>query len=517
MIKIVTSAEMRKIDRMTIEEVGIPGAVLMERAGLGCFEVLKKYLCHLKDPLVYIFCGKGNNGGDGFVIARYLWDMGIRIKILIVGKEKDIKNDAKINFDILKMLKLPYQFIDSLPELKKITKVPPDVVIDALLGTGITGPVYGFMQEVIKYINRLNVFTFAVDIPSGLNVDIPIVEGEAVRANVTATMALPKRCHIFYPAKSQVGDLHLVDIGIPHSVGNSNTVKIQLIEKRDIHLPERAIDAHKYECGKVAVLAGSTGYTGAAALTAQGALHIGAGLVILGIPGILNSVLETKLTEVITKPYFLGRSGHLTSADDPDIIDLLDWCDVLAIGPGLGRMEETQRSVIDILTGVKKPTVIDADALFALAQEPLLLKTSHPNWILTPHHGEFLRFLAGISKSDFRRDIISLAQKFAEKNELVLLLKGAPSLVASPDGQVYVNSTGNSGLASGGTGDVLTGFVAGLVGQGLDLVESSITANYLHGACADIIKKDKTEYALTAGDLIVKIGDILKEITEYDN
>jgi hydroxyethylthiazole kinase-like uncharacterized protein yjeF len=370
------------------------------------------------------------------------------------------------------------------------------------------------MQEVIKYINSLKAFTFAVDVPSVLNADIPVVEGETVRANVTATMALPKRCHIFCPARSYVGDLHIIDIGIPNSIKNSSTVKIQLIEKKDIHLPERDIDTHKYQCGKVAVLAGSTGYTGAAALTAQGALHIGAGLVILGIPGILNQILEAKLTEVITKPYFLGRSGHLTSADDPDIIDLLDWCDVLAIGPGLGRIEETQRSVIDILTGFKKPTVIDADALFALAQQPSMLKKPHPNWILTPHHGEFLRFFNGISKSDFQRDIIGLAQDFAQKNELVLLLKGAPSMVVSPDGQVYVNSTGNSGLASGGTGDVLTGFVAGLVAQGLDLVESGITANYLHGACADIIKKDKTEYALTAGDLIVKIGDILMEIAE---
>ncbi len=511
MIKIVTSLEMREMDSYTIDKLGIPGMVLMEKAGEGTVEVIKECIANSIDPMVYIFCGKGNNGGDGFVVARHLWDSGVQVITFIIGKEEDLKGDAKINFNIMKRLGLEYHFISSAEGLKKYCNKSPDLIVDALLGTGITGAVHGFMKNVIQYINDLNCTVVSIDVPSGLNTDIPTVEGEAVMANITVTIALPKRCHIFYPAKKYVGDLHIADIGIPQKVKNNSNVKIQLIERSDVKLPERYPDTHKYNCGKVAVLAGSPGYTGAAALTAEAALRIGAGLVILGIPGILNQIMEIKLTEVITRPYHMGKSGHLTSIDEPEIKDLLDWCDVLAIGPGLGRLPETQNSIVQILSEFVKPTVIDADALFALAQFPNLLNSPHPHWILTPHHGEFLRLNKNINKSVFQKEFIKLAQEFAERHEVILLLKGAPSLVASPNGEIYVNSTGNSGLASGGTGDVLTGFIAGLIAQDLDILNAGITANYLHGLCADEIIQRETEYTLIAGDLIDHIGQVIKK------
>lgn len=510
MLKIVTSAQMREMDRKTIEELGIPGVVLMENAGTGVSQLVNS-MAQAQPHRVYVLCGKGNNGGDGYVIARHLWDSGYSVCIIVIGEEKEIKGDAKINFEVVKKLGIEYHFASSVRDLKKCTREEPDLIIDALLGTGITGAVHGFMKEAIEYINKFDCPVVSVDIPSGLNADLPVAEGEAVRADATVTMALPKRCHIFFPSRSFVGNLHIVDIGIPNSIKNSETVKMQLVEKSDVNLPVRASDTHKYQCGKVAVLAGSPGYTGAASLTCEAALRIGAGLIILGIPGILNPILENKLTEVITKPYHSGKSSYLVSSDDPEIQDLLDWCDVLAIGPGLGRSEETQQSIIEILEKFGKPAVIDADALFALANHPGSLTNPHPNWILTPHHGEFYRLLENIDKHDFKKNYISLAQEFASQRQLVMLLKGAPSLVAAPDGQIYVNSTGNPGLASGGTGDVLTGFVAGLMVQGLKPVDASIAANFLHGLCADELIERTTEYSLTAGDLVDNIGKILKK------
>jgi NAD(P)H-hydrate epimerase len=506
MIKIVTARQMREMDKYTIDRLGIPGAVLMENAAKGAFLIIENELKDIDQPLVFVFCGKGNNGGDGFVISRYLWDSGIDVKVFIAGKEQDIRSDAKTNYQIIKKLNIPIKFISSKADLKKVTGSEPDIIVDALLGTGITGAVHGFMAEVIDYINQLNGIVISVDVPSGLNSDLPVVEGVTVEADVTVSMALPKHCHVFYPARRHVGELYVTEIGIPNSVRNSHEIKVQMLEEDDIHLPDRSPDAHKYTSGKVGVLAGSVGYTGAAILTCQAAMRIGAGLVFLGVPQKLNSIFEIKLTEAITKPY---QEEHLNPHSEP-LKELLDWCDVLAIGPGLGRTPEMQHTIIKILQDFKKPAIVDADALFALAENSKAMKKAHPNWVLTPHHGEFLRLLGNVSKKEFAAGFVSLAQEYATEHKLTLLLKGAPSLVACADGQVYVNPTGNSGLASGGTGDVLTGFVAGLVAQGMSLPVASYTANFLHGQCADDLIEDTAQHSLLAGDLLNEIGSVMK-------
>jgi len=508
MIKIVTSQEMRQMDQYTIKTLGIPGVVLMENAGRGVYLIIEKLIEQLDEPCVYIFCGKGNNGGDGFVIARYLWEKGVEVQVFVAGDASDMKGDAKINFEVIRKLKLPIKFLKQKADLRKVSPHKPHLIVDALLGTGITGAVYGFMQEVISFINRMDCPIVAVDVPSGLNSDLPTVEGEPVHADITVTMALPKVCHIFYPAKEFVGELYIAEIGIPSEIKSPPDVHIQIVEKDDIFLPDRPENAHKYSCGKVAVLAGSVGYTGAAALTSEAAMRLGAGLVMLGIPEELNPILEMKLTEVITRPF---SGNQLKTARDPVIQELLDWCDVLAIGPGLGRSPETLQAVVHILQKFQKPVVIDADALFGLSQFPELLNKSRPNWVLTPHHGEFLRLLQNADKSQFEQQFISLSGQYAQKHGLVLLLKGAPSLVAAPDEQVFVNPTGNAGLASGGTGDVLTGFVAALLAQGMDPVSAAMTANYLHGKCADELVQEGSPYSLLAGDLFLNIDKVLNE------
>jgi NAD(P)H-hydrate epimerase len=507
MIKIVTARQMREMDNYTIKHLGVPGVVLMENAARGTFLIIENELKDFEQPLVYVFCGKGNNGGDGFVISRYLWDSGADVQVFVVGVEKDIKGDAKINYQIIKNLNIPIIFINDQKDLKKTEKRNPDLIVDALLGTGITGSVYGFMAEVINTINQLKGIVVSVDVPSGLNSDLPVVEGGTVKADITVSMALPKYCHVFYPARRHVGELYVTEIGIPHTVRNSDDVTVQLLEDSDIRLPQRTPEMHKYKAGKVGVLAGSMGYTGAAILTSQAAMQIGAGLVYLGIPEKLNQICESSLREVITKPY----PEDFLSAESRVVAEVLDWCDVLAIGPGLGRGQKTQQAIIDILKDFRKPLIVDADALFALAEHPKILNKAHPNWILTPHHGEFLRLLSGITKKEFEKNFITLAQKYAVDHQLILLLKGAPSIVACPDGRIYVNSTGNPGLASGGTGDVLTGFVAGLAAQGMDNSEAAYTANFLHGYIADQLLQEKASHSILAGDLLDKTGLVMKD------
>lgn len=511
MIKIVTSSEMREMDRHTIQDLGVPGVVLMENAGVGTFRVIRQLLENTAHPEVWVFCGKGNNGGDGFVIARHLWDAGNDVRVFIIGNENDLKGDALINFRIVKNFGIAHQFIKSIDQLPDPEEYAPALIVDALLGTGIKGAVKGFMKEVIGYINDCYAPVVAVDVPSGLNADSPTVAGEAVQADVTVTMGLPKHCHVFYPAREYVGELFIADIGIPHTVRNSNNVMVQMVEKSDIFLPLREPDTHKYRVGKVAVLAGSAGYTGAASLTAEAALKMGAGLVILGIPESLNPILETKLTEVITRPLPAADKSHLIPESLNEVNALLDWCDVLAIGPGLGRTPETIETIREILSKFDKPAVIDADALFAISQHPEILKGEHPNWVLTPHHGEFLRLLIGVGKEELENNFVGLARQFTRDRKVNLLLKGAPSLMVGTDGQVYVNSTGNAGLASGGTGDVLTGLVAGLMVQGMSPVMAGYTANYLHGLVADEVIGQETIYSLTAGDLITYLGRTLKK------
>ncbi len=503
---------MRQMDGFAIKELGIPGVVLMENAGKGTFLVIESEFECEGGETVYLFCGKGNNGGDGYVIGRYLWNAGMQVKFFVAGEEDDLKGDALTNYDIVRKLGLPVEFISDKKDLQKIDRNVPDLVVDALLGTGITGAVYGFMKDVIAYINGLDCPVISVDVPSGLNADSPVVEGEAVLADMTVTMALPKVCHAFYPAKNYVGELYIVDIGIPQTHLNDPEVKIQVVESGDIELPERPPDAHKYMCGKLSILAGSAGFTGAAALSSQAALHTGAGMVILGIPASLNPIMETKLTEVITRPY--GRE-ILDSAEDEDVKYLLDWCDVLAIGPGLGRAEKTQKTILKILENWDRPAVIDADALYALAENPsIILKKPHPEWILTPHHGEFYRFFGDMEKEKFKSEFISLAREFAQKHQLVLLLKGAPSLVATPQGDIFVNPTGNEGLASGGTGDVLTGIIAGLRAQELSSVDAAVTGQFLHGQCADVVVEKNALYSLSASQLIDEIGKVMKVLGE---
>lgn len=515
MLKVVTAREMRDMDQYTIKEIGVPGVVLMENAGTAVFRVIERQLDKIEDPLVYVFCGKGNNGGDGFVVARHLWNEGVYVRVFCCCKESDIEGDARINFNILRKMNIPLEFIDDAAQLEELEHEPPTLLVDALLGTGLSEPAKGLVADVIHFINKdLHTRIVSIDLPSGLNASAAELPGPAIRADLTVTMALPKYCHILYPARGHVGELYITEIGIPPFVLNKEDIKVAVLQEEDIVLPFRYPDSHKYECGKVSVLAGSKGYTGAATLTAKAAMRMGAGMVIAAVPESINPVLEQKLTETITRPIPETAEQTIGEVSLEACRDLIEWGDVLAIGPGLGRTEEVQKTIIQILKECEKPVVIDADALFALANYPeLLVEGPHPHWVLTPHMGEFARFFPDVSRESLISNRVAYAQDFAKQYGITLCLKGAPSLVAAPDGRVWLNSTGNAGLASAGTGDVLTGFVAGLLAQSYTVDEAAYTANFVHGYAADYIVSTGTQYTLIAGDLISQLGKALQQLT----
>ncbi|RMG64079.1 MAG: NAD(P)H-hydrate dehydratase [Calditrichaeota bacterium] len=509
---VLSGEQMREADRRAIEGLGIPGLILMENAGRAVADYALSMLESVPDPLVAVFAGKGNNAGDGFVAARHLANWGAEVVIFLIGDPAKLAGDARVNFDICQRLNIPVQVIASEQDLESIPLDEFDLVVDALLGTGLTGPPRGLVKAAIQQINEMEAKILAVDLPSGLMAGSPAVPGEAVLADLTVTMAAPKICHLFYPARQHVGELETVDIGIPGEVLESVGSQVFLVEPWQLVLPFRPPDAHKYQMGRVAIVAGSRGYTGAAALCAQAVMKAGAGIAILAVPESLNPILEVKLTEVITRPVAETADGGFSRQALPELAALLEWCDVLAIGPGLGRHPETQSVVVELLARCDKPAVVDADALFALSEKAKGLKELlKPNWVLTPHLGEFARFFKQQRTETLNLKRLDFARDFAREYQTHLLLKGAPALVAAPEGKIQVNPLINPALATAGTGDVLTGMIAAFAAQGLPMGDAAVLANYLHGYVAEWLKGQQTAHTITAPDLLEGMGPAFLE------
>ena len=503
---------MRRLDKEAVEKFGIPSIVLMENAGRQTYEYLLDFISEIGvTGRIDIYCGKGNNGGDGYVIARHFLNNGYSIRLFSIGDPESLKGDARANYQICKNYTIPIQVIDSIDKLKD--RESPGLIVDALLGTGIKGEVHGLIKEVIDYINNLGVPVVSVDIPSGLNGDLPTVSGSVIVADLTVTMSLPKRAHLFYPAKKYVGLLEIADISMPESVTKTDKVTLNQIEFSDLAFPSLEDDAHKYTSGKLFILAGSPGMTGAASLTASAALRTGVGLVNIGIPQSLNPVMEIKITEGLTVPLTETIEGMVSKDALPGIRDRIDWADAVIIGPGCGRGEETlqvlRESILHCLV-TNSPTLIDADALFALSEDRDLCQKLTSGFLLTPHHGEFLR-LSSFNKEQLLTEPWLCLEQYLSDKEFNVNLKGAPSMVGTPDGQIYINPTGNVGLAKGGSGDVLAGIIGGLMARGLDPDEAAITGNYIHGEAADLLLSSYSAVSLLPSDLI----DVLPELFEH--
>jgi len=498
---LLTADEMREMDRRTIESFGIPGRVLMENAGRGATRLLLENFGDLSGKKIGVLSGKGNNGGDGFVVARYLSQAGVAVTVYLLTKSSLLTGDAAANFAILAPLKIP---IIEMPDEQTFFQheLSQDIWVDAILGTGLSSEVKGYFKTVIEFVNASDKPAFAIDIPSGLNSDTGQPCGTCIRAKATATFAYPKIGHFLYPGAAYCGKVGIVNIGIPNFIAKEVNPRQYLLMPDTFKFVHRSPDAHKGKSGHLLVIAGSPGKTGAAAMTAMSAMRAGAGLVTLGIPKSLNPILETLGIEAMTCPLPETEDGALDESAYEKIMELSKGKQAIAIGPGLGQAEQTRKLIHQIVRTSKIPLVIDADGLNALSSD--ILKERKAKTVLTPHPGEMAR-LSGMTTSEIQQDRITCARSFASEFNVHLVLKGAGTVVAHPDGRIFINSTGNSGMASGGMGDVLTGVIGGLIAQGMPTEEAARAGVYLHGAAADMIAKKIGAVGFLATEVIAAI------------
>lgn len=452
-------------------------------------------------------CGKGNNGGDGYVIARHLANRGCDVRVFLLAKKSSVRGDARVNLDaLLGMAALRgsgVRFAEALSAKALSDGREGVIIVDAILGTGFAGEVKGILRDAIEWINRQGSFVAAVDIPSGVDASTGEVEGAAVRAHLTVTMGLAKIGHYVGEGADRSGEVRIVDISIPPALVRPGKNPVFRVQGGDVTrlLPARPRTAHKYSVGKVLVIAGSRNFTGAPLMTAQAALRSGAGAVVLAIPKSIHTALARRLTEVIIVPLEETAGGALGTAAAPALLERAAWADAIAIGPGLSRDRETMALVRLLVGAVKKPLIVDADALSALAGETGRLKKRKSDTILTPHAGEFGP-LAGMTAAEAEKRRVSAARGKAKEWGSIVVLKGAPTVTADPDGTVYVNSTGNPGMATIGSGDVLTGMIAGLRAQGVEGAGAAWAGVFLHGLAGDLASARHGERSMLATDIL---------------
>lgn len=500
-MKLFTAEQMRQADADAISIYHIPGIELMERAGSGAArEILDILHNKISGNHVLILCGKGNNGGDGLVAARYLHEAGCRVSICLAGKIDEAKGDAKIN--LARAASLGLQIIEIESTLDPFLVSSSDLIVDALLGTGFYGELKEPFDVLVKEINESGKPVVSLDIPSGLNSNTGAIGGDMVHAGWTITFAAPKLGMALLPGSEFVGKIRKVDIGFPAELLDSAQAQANLITRNDVadRLHKRELDSHKGDNGHVFVMAGSVGMTGAAAMSAGSAMRIGAGLVSLGIPSSLNPILETKLTEVMTRPLTESPARSLSLDALPQLTLMLKRFDSVAVGPGLSTYPDTAELVRQFLRKPRVPCVIDADALNALATDSTALLEMKAPKILTPHPGEMARLL-GTPVEEVQSNRIAIAVQAAQKFNAVIVLKGARTVVATSSGEVWINIIGNPGMATAGAGDVLTGTIAGLLGQGLSVKDAALCGVYLHALAGDLAAKEIAPIGFLATDI----------------
>ncbi len=506
-MKLVNRSLMRDIDGATIDGTvsgvaPIPVLELMETAGMRIAEALAEdFLEGLDEAIIAVFCGKGNNGGDGLVAARYLAEWGDTVNVYVVGKPDELSPASQTNLKRLAETSATIKHLEdcsSLPE-----EYGAHVFVDALLGSGASGAPKGLVQEIVRYLNKQEFPICAIDNPTGLDIDTGEPHGDCIVADFTYALALPKVGHYVYPGRFHAGVARVLDIGIPQEVVDSFAVRDNLITPEYVseHLPSRPPQAHKGTFGRLFTLAGSKGMTGAGTLAAQAALRSGVGIVTVGCPDTLEPIFETKLTEAMTLGLpSVAKRGALSMRALGDILTALKKSTAAIIGPGLGRHRETSELIRRLVARIQVPAVIDADGLNAFEGDTSALEDSQAPFVLTPHDGEFAR-LTGEAPPTVYAERAECVRAAAQKFNCVVLLKGAPTLIASPDGEVHLNPTGNSGMATGGSGDVLSGVIGALLAQDCSPLSAAICGAYLHGLAGDFAALEFGERSLIAGDL----------------
>ncbi|MDP2167091.1 MAG: NAD(P)H-hydrate dehydratase [Thermodesulfovibrionales bacterium] len=510
-MRVVTAEEMRRIDGMAIKGHGIPGAVLMERAGTCVAEKIKELFAPGK---IIVLAGPGNNGGDGIVAARELYNSGWGVKVLMPFTEDKLSADCLLQLRTARRLGVPLEFRSKIDS----KDTHGALVIDAIFGTGMSKPVAGAVREVISFINASGCPVIAVDMPSGISSDTGEIMGEAVRASFTVTFGLPKRGHLLYPGAECTGRLFVADIGFPRALLDDKSIICRTTEKEDVLIPARPRYSHKGDFGHVLLVAGSRGKTGAALMAAKACLKTGAGLVTIAVPESLMDVMQSRAVEEMTLPLAEAKGGTLSSKAVGAVLKFLsEKADILAIGPGIGATKDTEKLVKEVLKKTAVPSVIDADAVNVLGKD--FLKNLRQPFILTPHPGEMAR-LTGAGAKHIEKDRIKTAISFVKDiisgnkgADCTLVLKGAPTITAG-GGEIYINTTGNPGMAKAGTGDVLTGMIAAFLAQGLEPVRAAVSGVYMHGLAGDMAASKTGFHSLLASDIIDAIPEAFKSLTE---
>lgn len=514
-MKVVTPAQMREIDSRTINRIGIPGAVLMENAALAVVEEITRSLGCVAGKNIVILAGKGNNGGDAFAAARHLYNKGAVLNVYILADRNSISGDARINLDILEHMDIypielthDSQFDSLINNLRAA-----DLVVDGIFGTGLKGEITGLAEKVIRSVNDEARQVISIDIPSGVDGETGKIPGICVKAHKTVTFGLPKTGLIIHPGCEYTGELTVADISIPAKVINGLDIRLNLIEQKHVSklIPKRFDNSNKGDYGKILIVSGSTGMTGAGCLAAGAAFRTGAGLVYLGVPASLVSIYDSLLAESVTIPLEDNGNGYLTENCANQVLDRMKHISAAAVGPGMSLNADTCEVVYKIIESSDIPLVLDADALNAVSKDTSILKKLKTEAVITPHPGEMSR-LAGITIEDVQNNRIETAREFAARWKMVTVLKGSRTVVAVPDGTVYVNVTGNPGMATAGAGDVLTGVITGLIGQGVKPADAAVAGVYLHGLAGDIVAKMKGVHGLIAGDLVGSLPYAVRQV-----
>ncbi|HEU4340557.1 MAG TPA: NAD(P)H-hydrate dehydratase [Candidatus Binatia bacterium] len=512
---VVTAQEMRELDRLTIEKYGVPSLRLMERAGEAIAEAILKHFVRAAKKGVLIIAGKGNNGGDGFVVARLLKKKKVPCEVVLLARESEVSGDAAVNLRAYRKQKgKVFPLADGSLETLRQRMQRNGLLVDAILGTGMKNEVGGLYGEVITLMNASALPIVAVDTPSGLDADTGRPLGVAVQAEMTVSLGYPKRGQVIYPGLAYVGDLVVADIGLEPRAVQEVRPQTELLEREDIGwlVPIRAPDTHKGTYGHLLVVAGSRGKTGAAILACRAAMRAGAGLVTLAAPRSLNDIFAGTLVEVMTEPMRENAAEAMEPPSGEEWRRLLEKKDALLFGPGIGVSEASHTALIWLLTNLDLPWVIDADGLNNLALEKDRLRRAKIPPVLTPHPGEMAR-LIDKNTSAVNQDRIGVARAFATDYRCHVVLKGARTVLATADGKVFINPTGNAGMASGGMGDVLAGMLAAFLGQGFSPEDAMKLGAFLHGFVGDRTAEEKGPLGLIASDIIEGLPAAMRELS----
>jgi hydroxyethylthiazole kinase-like uncharacterized protein yjeF len=496
-MKVSNVSQMRELDKTATEKFGIAEELLMENAGEAVYFIILKEF-GVKDKKFLVFCGSGNNGGDGFVIARKLLSNGGEVKVFILGDQSKYKGAARVNLDIVSRLPIEIRAVESIDSIRMEVS-HCDAIVDGIFGTGLLREVGGLYRDVIEVINGSGKTVFSVDIPSGVHGDTGKIMGVAVKADYTVAFGLPKIGNMLFPGYHLCGKLFVTHISFPPSMYDSNSLRVEV--NLPPKLPPRDKNAHKGACGEVLFIAGASSYFGAPYFAALSFLKGGGGYSRLAAPGSITPFIANKGSEIVFVPQRETKSGSISIQNKGALLELAEKMDMVVLGPGLSLDEETQRLARELAAEITRPLLIDGDGITALCKDLQLVKKREADTILTPHLGEMSR-MTGASVAEIDMGKIEILQRTAKKLSAIIVLKGAHSLIGYPDERVFINMSGNPGMATAGSGDVLTGSIAAMFGLGLSLQDAVRKGVFIHGFSGDLAAEDKGEDGITAQDIL---------------